>query len=145
MPPVGARRDPGTSLRFYIELDGLQEAEFSECSGLQVEMEVMEYQEGGRNGYVHKLPGRLKVSNVTLRRGIITSDKLWEWFKKAASGRIERKNFDVVLCDEQGQERQRWSFQEAYPVKWVGPTLKASDNTIAVEALELAHRGMQLL
>ena len=145
MAPTGERRDPGTSLRFDIIVGNNKQAEFSECSGLQVEMEVMEYQEGGRNGYVHKLPGRLKVSNVTLRRGIITSDKLWDWFKKAVSGRIERKNLDVVLCDEKGRERQRWSFQEAYPVKWVGPALKASDNTIAVEALELAHRGMQLL
>jgi phage tail-like protein len=141
---VGARRDPGTSRRFYIELDGLQEAEFSECSGLQVEMDVFEYQEGGRNDYVHRLPGQVKVSNVTLKRGIVSSDKLWDWFSKTVSGRIDRKNLDVVLCDEKGQERQRWSFQETYPVKWVGPGLKASDNAIAVEALELAHRGMKL-
>ena len=147
MSPVGDRKTPGASFRFHVEIgkEWLREAEFTECSGLQVEMEVLEYQEGGRNDHVHKLPGRVKVSNVTLRRGIITSDKLWDWFCKCASGRIERRNLDVVLYDEQGdKEKQRWTFFEAYPVKWVGPALKAGDNSIAIDALELAHRGMKL-
>jgi phage tail-like protein len=31
-----------------------------------------------------------------------------------------------------------WNIENAYPAKWTGPQLKADDNTVAVETLELA-------
>jgi hypothetical protein len=35
-----------------------------------------------------------------------------------------------------------WNFRNALPVRWTGPTFDAQDDTIAVEALELAHEGL---
>jgi hypothetical protein len=35
-----------------------------------------------------------------------------------------------------------WNFADAYPVKWAGPELRASSNAVAVETVELAHRGI---
>ena len=144
MGNTGARVDPGTVLHFAVSIDGSMDAVFSECTGLQMELEVMDYQEGGRNDYIHKLPGRLKQANITLRRGIVKKDKLWDWALKAFSGKVERKNVDVVLYASDGQQMMMWSLYDAYPVKWIGPGLKASDNSIAVDTFELAYKEIRV-
>jgi len=139
-----ANRDPFVSFRFKIEIDGLIEAGFSECSGLQVETEVEEIREGGVNEYVHKLPKGSKHVNLTLKHGITASDALWNWHKDVVNSKVQRKGVNVVLLDAQGGEKWRWSFQKAYPVKWMGPELKADGNTVAIETLEFAHNGFDV-
>jgi phage tail-like protein len=144
MPNTAQRIDPFPAFKFCVEIGGITQAVFSECSGLEAEVEVFEYEEGGLNSYVHKLPGRVKYSDLTLKRGMATSDELWEWYKKALGGKIERKNISVILYNTSGEEYRRWNFREAYPVKWTGPDFKADDNTVAIETLVLSHRGMEL-
>lgn len=144
MPRTGERVDPYLTSKFHVEIQGIEQAAFRECSGLQVETEVFEYEEGGLNEYVHRLPGRTKVSNVTLKQGVTDSRELWDWYRDVVQGKIERKNFSVVQYDLKGNEVMRWTFVDAYPVKWSGPGFKADENAITIETLELAHRGMDL-
>lgn len=132
------------SSRFYVMIDGVAQAIFTEVSGLQVETEVMEYAEGGNNGFIHRLPGRTKVSNLTLKRGIVSSNDLFKWYMKIARGKIDRRNLSVVMYDIAAKEVMRWNFIKAYPIKWVGPSFAADTERNAVETLELAHDGMQL-
>ena len=66
---TGKRVDPLTTRKFFVEIGNIVRAEFSEVSGLNAEVEVLSYEEGGKNGFVHKLPGRVKFPNVTLKRG----------------------------------------------------------------------------
>lgn len=144
MPETGRRVDPYINSRFHVEIDGIQEAFFRECSGLEAETEVLSYEEGGMNDHPHKLPGRTKFPNVSLKRGLTTSKALWEWYSKVIDGNIARKNISIVLYDQQGSEVKRWSFGRAYPTKWVGPGIRSDENAVAVETLELVHEGMQL-
>lgn len=143
MPETGERVDPYPAYTFYVEIGGIAQAAFSECSGLEVQIEVLEYEEGGLNGYVHKLPGRVKYSDLTLRHGSAGSDELWEWYLDVCQGTIERKNFSVILFDPAGTEVRRWSFNGAYPIKWTGPQFNASEGKVAIETLVLAHQGLQ--
>lgn len=130
--------------RFYVEIDGKKEAVFTEVSGLQIEMEVMEYQEGGNNDFVHRLPGPTKVSNLTLKRGMTRSNDFFKWYTEVARGQIRRYNVSVVMYDVGGKELTRWDFVKAYPVKWIGPQLTAAGSAAAIETLELAHAGLRL-
>jgi phage tail-like protein len=129
--------------RFYIEIDGMTEAIFTEVGGLQVEMDVFEYQEGGMNDFVYRLPGRTKVSNITLKRGLARGNDFFRWCMEVAAGQIDRRNVSVVMYDVAGNEVLRWNFTGAYPVKWVGPQFQAAGNAPAIETLELAHNGIQ--
>ena len=144
MPNTAQRTDPLPAFKFCVEIGGITQAIFSECSGLEVEVDVFQYEEGGLNDYVHKLPGRVKYSDLTLKRGVASSDKLWDWYKKTLQGTIERKNMSVIIYDTTGEECRRWNFQQAYPVKWTGPNFRADDNTAAIETLVFSHGGMQL-
>ncbi|MCU0492863.1 MAG: phage tail protein [Chloroflexaceae bacterium] len=131
--------------RFYVVIDGVAQAAFTELSGLQVETDVLEYAEGGNNGFVHRLPGRTRVGNITLKRGITASNELFKWYMNIAAGKkIDRRNLSIIMYDVAGKELLRWNFLRAYPVKWVGPQFDAGSNVNAVETLELAHAGLQM-
>ena len=140
---VAERKDPYLSFRFLVELQSLIVGGFSEVSGLQAETEIEEIREGGVNDYVHKLPKITKYPNITLKRGITDCDTLWKWHQDVVNGKVERKTVFVVLMDGEGNEKWRWSFERAYPVKWQGPDLKADSSAVAVETLELAHNGIK--
>src|SRR6266704_5223722 len=62
-----SRVDPYKNFRFLVEIEGITQAGFSECSGFGSEVEVIEYREGGEPTAVRKLPGRAKYPNITLR------------------------------------------------------------------------------
>src|SRR5207245_3932037 len=102
--------------------------------------------EGGLNEVRHKLPKSTKWSNLTLRHGLTDSTLLWDWYRGRMKGdfkKAPRKHVAVILWDgEQSNQVWRWDFDDAYPVKWTGPDLKGDSNTVAVEALELAHSGL---
>ncbi|OPX90940.1 MAG: T4-like virus tail tube protein gp19 [Pelotomaculum sp. PtaB.Bin104] len=135
--------DPSGSFRFWVEIDGLFVGGFTEVSGLRSETEVEEYREGGVNTYVHRFPKVTKYPSLVLKRGVTNSVELWNWYKDVAEGIIERKNGSVVLLDQAGDEIWRWNFFDSYPVKWIGPELKASRAEIAVEVLEIVHNGLK--
>jgi phage tail-like protein len=138
--------DPLVAFRFKLEVDNVIQAGFSECSGLQVETEVDEVREGGNNEAMHKLPKGQRQMNLSLRRGMTDSRVLWDWHLEVARGRkVPRKLVNVVLLDRDGEERWRWSFKEAFPVKWTGPELKGDGNAVAIETLELAHGGFEVM
>jgi phage tail-like protein len=139
---VGDRKDPFPGYNFAVEIEGLVAAGFSEVSGLNLEIEVQEYREGGLNEFVHKRAGSAKYTNLTLKRGITVTHELWDWYWHVTQGIIQRKNLSVVLMDSAGEERVRWNFEQAYPVKWTGPDLRATANELAVESLEFAHQGL---
>jgi phage tail-like protein len=141
---MSAAVDSQPNCRFYVEIDGMAQAVFTEVSGLQLEMEVMEYQEGGANDFVHRLPGRTKSSNLTLKRGMTKSNEFFKWYAELASGKITPKNVSVVMYDVQGKVLARWNLIKAYPVKWIGPQFNAHDAAVAVETLELAHERLEL-
>jgi len=136
------RKDPVLGFNFRVEIDGVFEAGFNEVSGLQAEIEVQEYREGGVNDFMHKFAGPVKFSsNLVLKKGITDSVKLWSWYQDVMRGKIARKSLDVVLLDAASDEKRRWKFKGAYPVKWNGPSLKATSSEVALESLEWAHEG----
>jgi len=142
--PLASRTDPYLGARFFVEIEGVDQGGFTECTGLQAEVEVTDYQEGGNNGYVHKLAGRTKFTNVVLKRGVTDSTDLWDWFQDVSRGQIERKDVSVVLYNSELEEVRRWNLREAFPSKWVGPAFNATTPAVAIESLELAHHGFEV-
>lgn len=133
---------PYAAFRFRIEFDSVIAGGFSECSGLQVETEVEEHREGGLNDFSHKLPKGSKYGAITLKRGLVDTDDLWQWHQKVIAGAAnQRKNLSIILLDSQGNDKIRWDVREALPVKWSAGELKADGNQVLVETLELVHHG----
>lgn len=91
------RVDPVVKFRFAVQIKGQTVGWFTECSGLSVERETVPRPEGGTNDFVHQLPGRVKQSRVTLKRGL-ADNALWKWFEKGLyDGKVERYNISIIL------------------------------------------------
>ena len=145
MPGAYEQKDPYLSLSFWIEVQGIVLASFSECTGLNAETELQDYSEGGRNDVVYHLPVRTRFSNISLRRGWTTSNELWSWYQEVIDGVIRPRDCSIVMCANDGQnpaeEMGRLNVAQAFPVKWQGPDLRVETMGVAVETLELAHLG----
>ncbi len=137
------RVDPYKNFTFLVEIDGITQAGFQECSGLDSTTDPIEYREGGDNTTVRKLPGKTTYSDITLKWGLTDSRELWDWRKTIVNGRVERKNCSIIVLDTEGSEVVRWNFFDAWPSKWEGPSFDAKANDIAVESLTIVHEGLE--
>jgi phage tail-like protein len=141
--PCKIGRNPYLSVRFRVEIEGLQVCSFNEVTGLTAETEVESFREGGLNSHERQLAGPTKYpSKLVLKRGMADTEELWKWYKDVRAGRIERKAVSIVLQDSAGDEKRRWVFQKSCPVKWAGPTFKADSAEIAFETIEMIHEGL---
>src|SRR6478672_9003402 len=104
MAETGSRNDPYAAFNFLIEIAGVTQAGFSECSGLNTETDPIEYRNGNEDITVRKLPGLKKFGNITLKRGFTASKDLWDWRKKVLDGKTERQSGSIVLQNEARQE-----------------------------------------
>ena len=136
----GVSIDTLGDLTFLVEIPGRQIGQFSECSGLGVEYDVVEYVEGGNNIYTHRLRGHAKYPNVTLRRGVTFEEGLMRWFY-ATEQPSQRPTVTIRLLDAKGATVRYWALGQAQPVKWTGPDGKAGGNGAASESLEISHIG----
>ncbi len=138
-----ARNDPYRGFNFLVEIDGITQAGFQECGGLDATTDAVDYREGNDPAHVRKLPGLNKFSPITLKRGITDSDELWKWRQTVLDGKTVRKNGSIILLDEARVEKLRWNFMDAWPSKWTGPSLNSTSTAVAVEALELTHEELR--
>jgi phage tail-like protein len=137
------KTDPYGTFRFRVEILGLQVGGFSEVSGLEREVQLEDFREGGLNDFTHKLVTMTKYPNLSLKRGLADRTELWQWHQDVINGRIERRQITVVLVDTGGADTWRWMFEAAYPVKWSGASLNATTSAIFVESLDFAHNGIK--
>lgn len=145
MAETAERHDPFLAFRYEVKLDNLAAGGFSEVSGLALETAVQDYQEGGLNTHVLKFPTRTQQTNLVLKRGIVDR-LLWDWYWSLVQGVVQRRNGSIILRDPAGSAAVLvWQFRNAFPLKWQGPELNASQSAIAVETLELCHEGLELM
>lgn len=141
---TGERDDPFSVFNFLVEIDGVTKAGFSECSGISMETDAIEYRNGSEDITVRKLPGLKKFGNITLKRGFTKDKGLWEWRKKVLDGKTERHSGSITLLNEAREAAMRWNFREAWPRKLDGPTFNAKTNEVAIETLEIVCEGVEM-
>lgn len=143
-----ARQDPLRNFRFRLEIDNIARAGFSEVSGLEARIGVVDYREGTDPPRVRKLPGLTSHSNVTLKYGLATGgDALvfFNWFRDVSQGQVanNRRRVAIVVQDESGQDRARFLVSEAWPARYATGALNAQGNEVMIELLELANEGIE--
>jgi phage tail-like protein len=115
---------------------------FMECSGLEMSLEIKDFEEGGNNGFVHKLPTRMKWSNIILKKGLGVGSALWDWNYSFVEGMGKRRDGIITLLNDMKLPSVIWYFRRGLPLKYTGPSLNATQNTVAIESIEIAHEGI---
>lgn len=133
--------DPAITVCFSVQVDRYDLGAFTGCDGLGCEVTVEQREEGGNNGFVHQLPGRIRYSNVKLSR-FVNADtaKVSAWLAGMAEG-VERTTARIVAMDPHGDPVAEWNLIDVIPVRWQGPSLSVDAPKVAIETLELAHHG----
>ena len=141
MAGTPASTDPAVSVCFSVVIDGQDLGAFTGCQGLSFQVEVETREEGGNNGFVHQLPGRISYTNVRLTRAVNRdSAKISRWFA-AMTVPIKRTQAEIRAMASDGTVIASWSLQGVIPVKWDGPSMGLDSPAVAIETLELAHHG----
>src|SRR4026207_717734 len=122
--------DAGQGLRFIVVIDGTPLGNRQRCEGLPITYKTESYEEGGQNGYVHKLPGRVEYENIKLTRPVDpTSGAVAAW---VASVQLEthRGTGAITVLNAQGIPITVYTLYGVYPTKYSGPRFDAgSKNT----------------
>ena len=137
------RIDPYKNFKFLVEIEGIVQAGFSECTGFGSDVEIIEYREGGDPSSVHKLPGKVSYPDLTLKWGVTDSREMYDWHKAGVDGQVDRRSGSVILLDDMGQEKIRWNFFDAWPSKWTGSDFNATGNTAAIETLTVCCERLE--
>lgn len=141
---TGTRVDPFRAYNFKLEIQGVTEGHFTECSGLGIKIHAIAYREGGTSQVVHRLPGPVEYGDITLRYGVTRSSEMWEWFMGTVKGKVERRNVSIVLVDNDGvTEVMRWNLVNAWPAEWRGALLDALSHEAAIESLALVFETLE--
>ncbi|MBD2123531.1 phage tail protein [Trichocoleus sp. FACHB-262] len=148
-----------TTNRFYVEIESQVTAAFSECSGLDVQIEKEVYQEGGVNNQQRIFLKHTKFGDVTLKRGMTDDPTFWKWIYQSLSvedlqqqigesrqrtGESRRRNINILVFNQAGETMQVWQLIGAVPVGWKTPGLKADSSTVALEELVLSYEGLKV-
>jgi phage tail-like protein len=133
-------------MKFKVEIEGIASSAFSEVSGIDADVSVVDYRPGNDKAPgPRKLPGEAHFSNIVLKRGMTSDLSLWEWMQKTLDGKVERKNVSIVLLNDAGEEVLRFNLRDAWPVRWSGPALNGGASDVAIESLEVAHEGLSIV
>lgn len=114
---------------------------FQEVTGLNAELGTENFEEGGENRFSHRLPTRAKFNNLTLKRGMLIDTKLRKWFEDAIyQFDFKPLTVTVMLLNDGGEVISSWEFKSVWPVKWSVSDLKATENALVIETVELAYQ-----
>src|SRR5215510_10647392 len=144
---MGARNtDPLVGFHFALDVQGAVSGFFTEISGLGSETEIIEHKPVSQTGvdFVQKIPGRLKWTEITLKRGVTSEMDMWKWRKLVEDGNISqaRKNGSIIMYDQALKEIARWNFVNGWPSKISGPQMQADSNAYGIEELTIVHEGI---
>lgn len=134
---------PYGKYRYSVEIDGIQAGGFSEASGFDVSIDVIEYREGDMpDQTTRKFAGLKKYSNITLKKGVISEKALYDWMIAGVTGPVQRKTISISIHDESDAVVATWQVIDAWPCKYNAPDFNATANEAAVETIEIAHEGL---
>ncbi|MEP7109461.1 MAG: phage tail protein [Ferruginibacter sp.] len=120
---------------------------FTEVTGLDKQVEAIEYREGSSKDYSKiKMPGMHKFSNITLKRGTVAKDTdFFDWINEITLNKVTRRDIIISLLNESHDPVMSWKAINAFPIKVQASDLKSDGNEVAIETIEIAHEGLNLI
>jgi phage tail-like protein len=157
-PAGGADSYPYTKMNFAVSISNQAgEAAFSEISGLDATVDVIEFRQGNSGSLAPtKIPGLVKQGNLTMKFGITSSANFRQWvfdcINHQRAGSI-RTDIIIELLDIRTQAltaltasatsgNMAWVLKNAWVTKYTGTDLNALQSEIAIETIEVAYEYM---
>lgn len=147
MSDGSASRDPwdtAIGVFFSLVIDRWDLGVFISCSGIGMDLQVTPFEEGGGGLNVFQLPGRVKYTNLQVKRPIgPQTKKTMAWLNAMVNG-VSPSTAQLAALDVSMSPVFTWTLSNVVPAKWTGPSFDAGDPKEAVETLELAYGSIML-
>jgi phage tail-like protein len=148
------RDNPYGAFNFRVTADrfgdaGTVRAGFQEISGLGIEVTMAEYRNGNDpENHVRKISGISKVTDITLKRGLIGDADFFSWIKDVRDG-VQTGVLTTVTIELMAEDHSgpvmTWKAKNARMTKYTGPTLNAKGGTdVAMEEVVLACESLDI-
>lgn len=128
---------------FSLDVPGITTSYFTACSGLSIEMNVVDFkQTDGKKTVVQKRPGgKTTYSEIVMKRGLTSDKSLHDWVQQVADGKVAeaRKTASIIVMDSLGAEKARFNIEKAWPSKLKVSDLKTGGDEVMVEELTITH------
>lgn len=141
---------PYKKFNYRLEIDAVDVAAFSEVSGFDASVDVIEYREGTEAiNSPRKMPGLTKYGNVTLKWGMSENMSFYEWVTGISDG--SKTNEDracsvtIYLQDDAHNDIASWELINAWPSKYTAPDFNATSSEVAFESVEIVYEEMHRL
>jgi phage tail-like protein len=123
---------------FSVELGNGITGNFTEASGLSMDIEVVTIIDAAKDTVTRKRPGQASYGDITLKRTLSADKSFWEWCKKIRDGdKKYRTDGAIVLHDMAGDEIGRWQFSNAWPSNWSASDLDVGSDDPIIETVKL--------
>ncbi|MBF4471638.1 phage tail protein [Flavobacterium sp. HJJ] len=136
---------PIPKFHFSVEWGGTKIA-FTEVSGLNKEMDVIEHRVGSSPEFFKKkMPGLQKLSNISLKRGVFAGDnEFYQWYNTVAMNTVERRNITISLLNEAHAPVVVWKVKDCFIVSLKCSDMKSDANEAAIDTVEIANHGFTM-
>ena len=136
---------PLPKFHFSVEWGGTKIG-FSEVSGLNLELEILEYREGSSPEYFkRKMPGMHKLSNISMKRGVFKGDnEFYEWYNTVALNTVSKRDITISLLNENHEPTIVWKVKDCFIVSLKCTDLKSDENANAIDSVEIANHGFTM-
>jgi phage tail-like protein len=143
MPTRRVELDHVGAYNFSVEISGVNAGFFKAVSGLSAEIDVVEFEDGD-DQFIRKRPGVARFGDVTLEKGYIVTDDLFNWWRAARDGQYDRRDVSIILKDNAGNELRRWNLFGCWPKKWETSRLEGGVSQALAESITLVVEDMQI-
>lgn len=119
---------------------------FQDVTGLNVDVDLDTYKEGGENRFVHRLPGRNKYSDLVLKRGMTLVSGVTAWCLDSIENfNYQPTNMLISLLNEDHLPVSSWYIANAIPIKYSISGFNAEQNQIVIESMTLRYEYYKTL
>ncbi len=138
----------GLSTQFKVVIPELRDMVFKSCEGLESEIEVIHFNEGGNLGAPRTARGAQRVSRLSFGQGTSGSDSgktIFDWYLEVCdtSKPLQKKTLSITITDREGKKLTEWRVLNAWPCRWSAPLMSHENASIAVEYVSFAHEGIE--
>lgn len=139
----------GLNVFFKIIMPDHRDMVFKSCEGLESEIEVRSYYEGGSLAAPKTARGTQKVNKISFGQGTAASEggskSLFDWYLEVSDSTkaLTKRTLSVVVSDAEGHQLAEWRILNAWPCRWMAPMMSQENSQVSVEIVSFAHEGIE--
>lgn len=138
----------GLTTQFKIVIPKIREMIFKSCEGIESEIEVAYFSDGGTLSAARTARGPQRVNKISFAQGTSATESgkgIFDWYLEVCdtSKPLQKETISVIVMDREQKTLAEWRILNAWPCRWTAPMMSRDFSSLAVESVTFAHEGIE--